>query len=190
MLGVGRFALLLSLVGSLACGREGLPDPDAEVGDADTDGGATDRGMVVDSSIKASRVIDGDTIVLAAGAGARAPDGTPLQGVTVRLIGINAPEISHEGSQAECWSAEATQALRNLVLGPDLELEYGSDLRDIYGRVLAYIRLPNGDVANETMVAEGHALSFREFRHQYTTLYNRLESEARVAQKGLWGNCP
>lgn len=182
--------LLLQAATVAACDREGLPDPDAEVEPPDGDAGALDRGVVVDSTIKASRVIDGDTLILSAGGGAMAPDGTSLQGVTVRLIGINAPEIAHEGSAAECWSQEATSALRNLVLGPDLELQYGRDLRDIYGRVLAYVRLPGGEVANETMVSEGHARSFRDFPHQYTTLYNNLESQARSSRKGLWGACP
>lgn len=190
MLRPESFVLLLALSALPACDREGLPDLDAEVEEPDADAGRLDRGVVVDSTIKASRVIDGDTLVLAAGAGASAPDGTSLQGVTVRLIGINAPEIAHEGNDAECWSQEASQALRSLVLGPDLELEYGRDLRDIYGRVLAYVRvLPSREVVNEAMVAEGHALSFREFPHQYTTLYNNLESQARAARKGLWGSC-
>ncbi len=190
MFRVLRYGVLLGVLSLWACDREGLLEPDGSVSEGDADLGASDRGMVVGSTIKASRVIDGDTIILSAGAGAKAPDGTPLQGVTVRLIGINAPEIEHQGNAAECWSSEASQGLRNAVLGPDLELEYGDELRDIYGRILAYVRLPSGDVANELMVSQGHARSFREFRHAYTTLYNRLESEAMVAGLGLWGACP
>lgn len=185
-----RLAVLL-VVSLAACGREGLPDPDAAVEDEDAGLGPTDRGMVIDSTIKATRVIDGDTLILAAGAGAKAPDGTPLHGVTIRLIGINAPEIEHPGNPAECWSSEAAAGLRNAVLGPDLELEYGDDLRDIYGRTLAYVKiLPSREVVNERMVSEGNARSFTDFPHQYTALYNRLESEARVANLGLWGACP
>jgi micrococcal nuclease len=182
---------VLALVG---CDREGLPDRDGSVEEEDSGNGPTDRGMVVNVTVTASRVIDGDTIILAAGASLRAPDGAPLQGETVRLIGINAPEIAHGdgGPAAECWSEESKDALAELVAGRVVELEYGrGDLRDIYGRLLAYVSLPStGEVVNETMVSEGHARSFRDFPHEYTALYNRLESEAEVARRGLWGAAP
>lgn len=94
-----------------------------------------------------ARVIDGDTIVLA-------------NGIHVRYIGINTPEIGKPGYK------EATEANRKLVDGKKVRLEY--DVERIertnewklkrYGkpRTLAYVYI-DGTFVNAWLVENGYA---------------------------------
>lgn len=126
------------------------------------------------------RVIDGDTVaVLLAGKEER-----------VRLIGINAPEPNDPGGP-ECYAEEATRHLRELAKTGmvDLTFDESQGARDVYGRLLAYVSLPDGDDLGERMLREGYA-------HEYTydTPYVRLdtykaaEAEAIEARSGLWAD--
>src|SRR5688572_9719706 len=75
---------------------------DSETGDA----GDSDLG---DRRVRLERVVDGDTL--------RLDDGT-----RVRLIGINAPEIAHDGLDGECFGRRATEFVEGLI-------EPGEELR-------------------------------------------------------------
>ena len=84
-------------------------------------------------------VYDGDTILL---------DG----GDRVRYLGIDAPEMDHEGGKSEFLAAKATALNRKLVSGAPLRLEYDQDRTDHYGRILAYVFLPAGEMVNAHLV--------------------------------------
>jgi micrococcal nuclease len=79
------------------------------------------------------RHVDGDTIVVRA-----LGPGEPLKSsaqVPVRLVQIDAPETKHPSRAVQCWGAEATAALPQLVpVGSVVELERDRELRDRYGR--------------------------------------------------------
>lgn len=78
-----------------------------------------------------ARVLDGDTVVLD-----RADD----LGTTIRMLGINAPEIEHPGEPAECWGPEAAAFTELALLGREVIVTYdGGAEEDIYGRTLAYL---------------------------------------------------
>ena len=89
-------------------------------------------------------VVDGDTVWV-----------RPLQGgkpVSVRVDGIDAPEICQAGGDA------ARDALKRRVLG--LQVVIDGKSRDNYGRLLARIIL-DGDDVGARMVQSGHAWSYR-----------------------------
>ena len=89
-------------------------------------------------------VVDGDSIRV-----------RPLQGgkpVSVRLDGIDAPEICQSGGDT------ARDALRRRVLGRQVVIEGKS--RDDYGRLLARTLL-DGDDVGARLVKDGHAWSYR-----------------------------
>jgi micrococcal nuclease len=89
-------------------------------------------------------VVDGDTVRV-----------RPLQGgkpVSIRVDGIDAPEICQSGGDA------ARDALKRRVLGLQVVIEGKS--RDDYGRLLARIML-DGDDVGARMVKGGHAWSYR-----------------------------
>lgn len=88
-------------------------------------------------------VIDGDTIILA-------------DGIHVRYLGIDAPEIAHSqevrgqesevsdggsGVGGECYGQEAKKINEDLVLGKKVRLEFEDNKYDRYGRTLAWVYL-------------------------------------------------
>lgn len=97
------------------------------------------------------RVVDGDTVrVLFEG------KEEPL-----RLIGVDAPELMNEGKgnlRNQPGGFEAAAWLEAKLAGdPQVRLEFDTDLRDRYGRLLAYAWIPNDLMLNEELVRLGHA---------------------------------
>ncbi len=92
------------------------------------------------------RVIDGDSIVVHLGIS----PSMELHGIHVRLQGINAPELRHEGGPA------ARDFLRSLLPeGADITLV--SSQEDKYGRLLARVLLDDGSDASSLMLSSGNA---------------------------------
>lgn len=91
-----------------------------------------------------TRVVDGDTLHV----DVRGRD------VTVRLIGIDTPEVS----PAECGADQATRLLEELADGRRVRLvgDPSQDERDRYGRRLAYV-LADGVDVGEVLVRRGWA---------------------------------
>jgi micrococcal nuclease len=121
------------------------------------------------------RVVDGDTIVVAIGAGRSAK---------VRLIGIDTPE------RDECMYREATERLRALVAGTSVRLVRDVSETDRYGRLLRYVYARDSFV-NAMMVSEGFAAAATyppDVAHALQLA--GLERVARLAKRGLWsGRC-
>ncbi len=123
------------------------------------------------------RVVDGDTIWV------RMPDGTEEK---VRYIGIDAPEVAHEGTRAEYLGEEASARNARLLGSDRVSLELDVEERDPYGRLLAYVWA--GEVfVNERLVLDGYAQA-----HDYPPNLSRqpqlreAERKAKAAQVGLW----
>jgi micrococcal nuclease len=116
-----------------------------------------------------ARVIDGDTIELAGGE-------------KVRLIGIDAPELS----PAEPYGEEAKQHLQQLIGEQPIRLEKDVSERDKYGRLLRYVFVGEANTSIQ-MVRDGYARSSTyppDVKHQ--ELIRSAEREAREAGRGLW----
>jgi micrococcal nuclease len=127
------------------------------------------------------RVVDGDTLHL------DVPDGTDHT-TKVRLIGIDAPEMGFGGKEPMYFAREATTFATNLALGRTVivYLDQTAGSRDKYERLLAYIALPDGQILNERLLAEGYAYADTRFRHSYYHKYRQLEAGARAVKAGLW----
>ena len=96
--------------------------------------------------------------------------------LTIRLVGIDAPE------KGQAYGGRAKEYLSGLAFGHTVTVEATG--RDRYGRLLATIRLANGQSANEEIVRAGYAWWFR--RYSRDRVLARLETEAREAHRGLW----
>jgi micrococcal nuclease len=127
------------------------------------------------SSAVVERVIDGDTVVLDTGD-------------KVRYLMINAPETTN--GHNDCFGAEATQANSDLVLGKEVDLRYDVQCTDIYGRLLAYVTVGSIEV-NTRMVERGYAcvLHIPPNGNDRVDEFDGLESDAKAANRGLWGAC-
>jgi micrococcal nuclease len=76
-------------------------------------------------------VNDGDTIVL-------------KDGRRVRYIGINSPEVSHDGRKTDPYADSAKNYNKRLVFAKQVRLEFDKEKKDHYGRLLAYVYLKGG----------------------------------------------
>lgn len=112
----------------------------------------------------------------------------------VRLIGIDAPELAHDGAPAQCHARAATRQMRKLVKGKRVRLARDSSQanRDAYGRLLRYVYTAKGgrDVGR-TLVAGGHGreYTFKGRRYQHRSSHLRAQRSAERAGRGLWGAC-
>lgn len=123
------------------------------------------------------RVVDGDTIVVDL-------DGREER---VRYIGIDTPETHHPRIGEEPYGKEATEANRSLVRGRTVLLDFGAERRDHYGRLLAYVYLPDGTFVNAVLVREGHARILTVPPNVgHADELRDLERQARRDSRGLW----
>ncbi len=125
------------------------------------------------------RVVDGDTIIVW-------KDG---EDITVRLIGMDTPEVVDPRKPVECWGPEASAEGKKLMTHQDVRLvpDPSQDEYDKYGRLLAYVYLPNGLFYNEFMIAQGFAHEYTykkayEFQKEFKT----AQAGARTAGRGFW----
>jgi len=121
-------------------------------------------------------VNDGDTIVLA-------------NGKRVRYIGINTPEIDHANQRSQPFGYAAKTFNKQMVLNRKIRLEFDQERQDRYGRLLAYIFLPDGIFLNEHMLQKGYAFFlFRKPNLRYRQRLLKAQQEAMNARRGLWYN--
>jgi len=128
-------------------------------------------------------VIDGDTIDI------NIPDGKH-EDTRIRLIGVDTPETKHPTVGLMYYGPEATQYTMRQALGKQVTilLDTVSDQRDRYGRLLAYVVLPDGRVLNAELIKDGFAYAYLSFPHSEFTTYQALMEQAIAEKKGLWAN--
>lgn len=125
-------------------------------------------------------VSDGDTIVV------RGEGRKPL---TVRLIGVDAPEVDGPYRKAEAGGWEARGFVGSLLRDQPVFLESDPQQgpRDKHGRILAYVYRANDCVLiNGEIIKQGYGESYRRFRFSHREEFARYEQEARKHRRGLW----
>jgi micrococcal nuclease len=125
------------------------------------------------------RVVDGDTIEVALGGGTD----------DVRYIGVDTPETVKPGEPVQCYGPEASAFNHRLVEGETVRLVFDHELRDVYGRLLAYVYVGDRFV-NAALVRGGYARTLEIPPN--TTRADRLAGlEQRAGRDGigLWGAC-
>ena len=130
-----------------------------------------------------SRVVDGDTLV------ARLADGSEI---TVRLIGVDAPQAMSPGTPVECGGGQASDAMKPLAEGRQVNLvsDPTQDAVDRFGRSLFYVDRTDGVDVGEEMLRAGWANVFvfdQDF--QRLSRYRAARLEARDFEDGVWGLC-
>ncbi|MFB6281506.1 MAG: thermonuclease family protein [Haloferacaceae archaeon] len=137
-------------------------------------------------------VIDGDTVRV------RYRNGTTE---TVRLLGVDAPEVRAENDPGEFEGVPDTEAgrrclrrageaasaaARSRLAGETVGLGFDpeADRRGGYGRLLAYVYVGNGTFNHRLLVA-GHARLY-ESPFVERSRYAAAEARARAADRGVW----
>ena len=119
------------------------------------------------------KVIDGDTLKLA-------------DGRTVRVLGLNAPELPNRGRRGEPLASEARSALAQLV-GNSVRLRLGQVKLDKHDRWLAHIYNEKGLNIAAVMLMNGYGFQVVQAPEDYgASCYQASESLAKKAKKGVW----
>ena len=122
------------------------------------------------------RVIDGDTFIVKHGSAK----------ITIRLVGIDAPEMSNRLHQVgQPFSMEAEQHLSKLILGKTVDVKtYGADRN---GRTLGEVFSGDRNI-NLEMLKAGLAEVYRGKPASGLDMepFQRAEEEARKAKRGMW----
>jgi micrococcal nuclease len=131
-------------------------------------------------TFKVVKVIDGDTLDI------DIPD-VNHNYTRVRLWGVDSPETKSRYSSVMYFGPEAAEFAKKTALGKQATIYLEEhDTRGKFGRLLAYVQLPDVGFLNEALISEGFAYTDLRFRHSLYQKYKQLESSARRQQKGLW----
>jgi micrococcal nuclease len=144
-----------------------VPGPPSDTG--------TDRSVPAGPTGVVVRVIDGDTI--------------EVEGLgRVRLLGVDAPESVDPRREVQPFGREAAAYTRARLLGRRVRLEFEPlRRRDRYGRILAYVFLPDGTLFNQRLLADGYAHVYTGHPYARMDAFLEAQREARRAGLGLWG---
>lgn len=136
------------------------------------------------SKHKVLNVVDGDTITIETAEG----------GLTVRIIGIDTPETVHPFKPVELGGPEASERARELLAGQTIAIHYDLDPKHgkwgKYGRLLAYVDLPDGQDFGLVMIQEGFAKAYPKYPFSRQELYLEAEQIAQTNKVGIWAEQP
>lgn len=124
---------------------------------------------------------DGDTIIVRTATGEE----------TVRLLGIDTPEVKDPRKPVQCFGQAASNHTHARLDGQSVRLEPDPEDtdRDKYGRLLRYVYLPDGTLYNAELVRDGYAFAYTVFPITKLDEFRALEADARAHNRGLWAGC-
>ena len=156
------------------------------LGDVPLPGGSDDPAALQPggtATATVERVIDGDTIVVRLGD----------QEEHVRYVGIDTPETVKPNTPVQCGGPAAHDLNERLLADADgrVTLRFDRELRDRYGRLLAYVyRADDGLFVNAQLVRAGAARTLPISPNTaHATEFAQLQTAASTADRGLWGRC-
>lgn len=124
------------------------------------------------------KVVDGDTVHLE-------------NGEKVRLIGINTPEIGRDGKADQPLAQAARKRLAELIGSGGIAVTPGTESRDNYNRLLAYLRTADGRDPALMLLQEGLAWPVAIAPNlERVDQYFIAASQARTANIGVWKRYP
>jgi micrococcal nuclease len=139
---------------------------------------SADCGQATGALLKVARVVDGDTLRL-------------VDGRSVRVIGVNAPEIKRGHKPGQPLGVAARNATLAFVdaAGGKVRLGYEQEQMDRYGRLLAHVYNSHGRSLGHSLLLQGlvFAVAVPPNVAQASCLY-KAQGEARQKRLGIWGN--
>lgn len=125
-------------------------------------------------TIALRHVHDGDTV-------------TRADGESLRLIGIDTPELARDDRPAEAGARRARERLRVIIANADtLHVRYGDERRDHYGRLLGHLYADGVNIQAELLRA-GLATPLTIAPNLgHRDCYRAATRQAREQRRGLW----
>ena len=121
-----------------------------------------------------THVADGDTVEI--------DFDDPAPPIRVRFLGIDSPELDTRFGEA----AKGYTLARCMDKRVTVRLDQLQGTRDKYGRLLAYVYLPNHELLNNSLVRDGHAFAYRPKKCDFSSLFESSEAQARSKKSGMW----
>jgi endonuclease YncB( thermonuclease family) len=119
------------------------------------------------------------------------------QTIHVRIAGVDAPEGSHFGRQAQPYAVEALAWLKDMIEGRIVYCQLVR--RDQYSRIVSVVTLPppflpgwliTGRSLALEMIRAGTGLTYQQAGAEYGKYgkdeFLKAEAESRVARRGMW----
>ena len=110
----------------------------------------------------------------------------------VRLIGVDTPETVHPTKGVECFGPESSDFAKEILAGTLVAIVTDASQGEVdkYGRTLAYVFLPEGQLFQELLVSGGYAFEYTfDQPYKYRDLLIEAEEQARLNGAGLWKDC-
>jgi len=182
LLPVLAFLPPLLLAAQAGCGEAATEPLDAAMPEADAQPDSTQPAFAHPALVL--RILDGDTIEV----------DFLDQTHKIRFKGVDTPEMH---PSPEPYAEEATHFTTDhvppmTIIGLEFDDEacgsvpIPSTCLDIYGRLLAYIRTPEGDDLNALLLENGLARVYTEADFARKAEYLQIQSQAQAAGVGLW----
>lgn len=125
------------------------------------------------------RVVDGDTLIAEI-------DGKEEY---IRLLLVDTPETKHPTKDVQPFGEEASQLMKDTFnKNETIGLEFGTEKRDKYDRILAYLYNADGVMFNELLLEEGLARVAFVYppNDKYVDDFYEIEEKAKNEKKGIW----
>lgn len=131
---------------------------------------------------RVTKVVDGDTLDVDV-----ADSRSGRKATRIRLWGVDTPETVKPNTLPQPFGREASAYAKRLCEGRRVRLELDPDTtRGKYGRLLAYVFLPDGRMLNRDLVRKGYGYADPRFAHAYRAEFIDLQARALRARRGLW----
>ncbi len=131
-------------------------------------------------SFAIKKIVDGDTVDIDIADG-------EYEHTRIRLLGVDTPETKDPRRPEMYFGQEASDFAAQVLEGKDVMviIDTVSDVRDRYGRLLAYIEV-DGKIFNEMLIRKGFGYADLRFKHGEFDRYAAMQEEAVKAKVGLW----
>jgi micrococcal nuclease len=126
--------------------------------------------------------IDGDTIHVDSSRGEE----------SIRMIGLDTPEVGWNGDSSECYGLEAQAYTRDALEDGEVWLTFDNNCTDMYDRTLAYVHVGSGqqDFFQRQLLRGGYGRAYPwEDTATFEDTFAQDELHAQSEGLGLWGLC-
>lgn len=134
------------------------------------------------NTYQVKKVVDGDTIEVMVNGKTQ----------TIRLIGMDTPEVVDPRKPVQCFGREASSEGHRLMEGKTIRLETDPLVGELdkYNRHLAYVWLPDGTLYNQEMIQAGfaHEYTYQSQPYKYQAQFKQAQAEAKTEAKGFWSS--
>jgi micrococcal nuclease len=125
------------------------------------------------------KVVDGDTITVSING----------QNQTIRLIGVDTPEVVDPRQPVQCFGQQASDFSHTQLDNGQVRLEIDPSQgdKDKYNRLLRYVYLPDNTLFNLTLIQQGYAHEYTyNIPYQFQAEFKQAQQQAQDANRGLW----